>query len=466
MLKSSEKVKTPKILKHLATTEFLPNPILYYLSFRVISYCQPVVMLALPKQDLYDGIIHLSKHQDFVLTNQWVAIELVNTSTSPPDLHLQIIAGLTAYLEKTEVHRNDHLQSPLESKNRIFENSAIQEQENENDSYSLDDHFQDISNLPSPFFPEQQKKFQDTLFLSSCDPDCNAWLSCYDPSIGLQEAIAHILYSIHLTEEAGYCSYDLAIRFSVNVLLPYADILIEHYKEYYQYIPKTAYIYSEEVMSLLKPRRQPTVGKFQASELNTALEVQESRIPNGFTEGTALGGGNCFFDSLAQGMNKLSIPGPGGLFTVKLLRQTCYEYAKNNSAAVYQTDKTWSQVISEDADGGGYVVYGNNESGNFDSYLVGIQLTTTQEVKGRSPIWGRPEIEGRMLCNKFGIKLHVVEKQTVEDEVITVHQLIDRTGSKSIDDSETATLYRNDKVLHILNEGRDHFVPILHSKVS
>ncbi|MEW9810159.1 MAG: hypothetical protein AB2993_07410 (plasmid) [Candidatus Symbiodolus clandestinus] len=397
-------------------------------------------MLALPKQDLYDGIIHLSKNQDFVLTNQWVAIELVNTSTSPPDLHLQIIAGLTAYLEKTEVHRNDHLQSPLESKNRIFENSAIQEQENENDSYSLDDHFQDIRNLPSPFFPEQQKKFQDTLYLSSCDPDCNAWLSCYDPSIGLQEAIAHILYSIHLTEEAGYCSHDLAIRFSVNVLLPYCNNK--------DIVHQNAEILSEEVMSLLKPRRQPTVGKFQASELNTAL-----------------GGGNCFFDSLAQGMNKLSIP--GGPFTVELLRQTCYEYARDNPKAVCDSrmgkTRTWSQVISEDADGGGYVVYGNNESGNFDSYLVGIQLTTTQEVKGRSPIWGRPEIEGRMLCNKFDIKLHVVEKQTVEDEVITVHQLIDRTGSKPIDDSETATLYRNDKVLHILNEGRDHFVPTPYS---
>ncbi|XAV89131.1 MAG: hypothetical protein AAHH96_03660 [Candidatus Symbiodolus clandestinus] len=444
------KVKTPKILKHLATTEFLLNPILYYLSFRVISYYQPVVMLVLPKQDLYDG-----KSQDFVLINQWITIKLVNVSTPLPDL--QVITSLTAYPVKKwkyiemiiyEPHRNQKIETSAK-------NYAIQEQENEN-------YFQDHNNLSSSYSLEQQCKLIDDdddycgNGLHRRDPKLNSWYMPYDPFKGLEETIEHTLHIILTTHTCGEFVEDLAIAYAVDRLLPYcnnkdivhqnAEILIEHYKEYYQYIPETSYIYDD-----VKPG-----------------SVYQQLIQDITSSLYSLREGDCFFDSLAQGMNKLSIP--GGPFTVELLRQTCYEYARDNPKAVCDSrmgkTRTWSQVISEDAIGGKYVVFGNNEQDNFNSYLVRIQLTTTQGIEGISNTWGRPEIEGRMLCNKFDIKLHVVEKQTVEDEVITVHQLIDRTGSKSIDDSETATLYHNDKVLHILNEGRDHFVPILRSKVS
>jgi hypothetical protein len=48
-------------------------------------------------------------------------------------------------------------------------------------------------------------------------------------------------------------------------------------------------------------------------------------IPNGFIIGEAAGEGDCFFDSVAQGMNELCIP--GGPFDVKFLRQACFNYA-------------------------------------------------------------------------------------------------------------------------------------------
>ncbi|MFT8257772.1 MAG: hypothetical protein ACMZI2_00080 [Candidatus Symbiodolus clandestinus] len=242
MLKSSEKVKTPKILKHLATAEFLPNPILYYLSFRVISYYQPVVMLVLPKQDL------------FVLINQWITIKLVNASTPLPDL--QVITSLTAYPVKKrkyiemiiyEPHRNQKIETSAK-------NYAIQEQENEN-------YFQDHNNLSSSYSLEQQCKLIDDdddycgNGLHRCDPKLNSWYMPYDPSKGLEETIEHTLHIIFTTHNCGEFVENLAIAYAVDRLLPYcnnkdiarqnAEILIEHYKKYYQYIPKTSYIYDD-----------------------------------------------------------------------------------------------------------------------------------------------------------------------------------------------------------------------------
>jgi hypothetical protein len=56
-------------------------------------------------------------------------------------------------------------------------------------------------------------------------------------------------------------------------------------------------------------------------------------VPNGFIIGEAAGGGDCFFDSVGQGMNDLCIP--GGLFDVNLLRQACFEYAKVHKDSLY-----------------------------------------------------------------------------------------------------------------------------------
>lgn len=235
------KVKTPKILKYLATTEFLFNPILYYLSFRVISYYQPVVMLILPKQDLYDG-----KSQDFVLINQWITIKLVNASTPLPDL--QVITSLTAYPVKKrkyiemiiyEPHRNQKIETSAK-------NYAIQEQENEN-------YFQDHNNLSSSYSLEQQCKLIDDdddycgNGLHRRDPKLNSWYMPYDPSKGLEETIEHTLHIIFTTHTCGEFVKDLAIAYAVDMLSPYcnnkdivhqnAEILIKYYKKYYQLIP-------------------------------------------------------------------------------------------------------------------------------------------------------------------------------------------------------------------------------------
>ena len=199
------------------------------------------------------------------------------------------------------------------------------------------------------------------------------------------------------------------------------------------------------------------------TEDNTDLNSQVALvIPNGFIIGEAAGGGDCFFDSVAQGMNALCIA--GGPFDVTSLRQACCDYAKvhEDSVCDSQSGKTWCHIIAEDAVAGGYASGSRHEHVHFESYLVHIRLTAAEQdvLNLGAAIWGRPEIEGRMLCEKYGIKLHLIEKHNSGSQEVIVHQLVDSSGSRSMD--ENASLYIDPQIIHILNEGLCHFVPILH----
>jgi hypothetical protein len=65
-----------------------------------------------------------------------------------------------------------------------------------------------------------------------------------------------------------------------------------------------------------------------------------------------------------------------------------------------------------------------------------------------------------MLCQKYGIKLHLIEKLHTDGQEVVGHQLVDSSGARSMD--ENASLYNDPQMIHILNEGLSHFVPILH----
>ena len=121
-------------------------------------------------------------------------------------------------------------------------------------------------------------------------------------------------------------------------------------------------------------------------------------IPDGFLIGDAAGGGDCLFDSVAQGMNELCIA--GGPFGVEVLREACFNYAECNQGSVYdnQSHKTWRQAIEEDAVAGMYATKNRQKQTYYHNYIVNIELTSAESS---SAIWGRPEIEGRMLCQKL-----------------------------------------------------------------
>jgi len=180
-------------------------------------------------------------------------------------------------------------------------------------------------------------------------------------------------------------------------------------------------------------------------------------IPNCFVIEDAAGGGDCFFDSVAQGMNALCIA--GGPFDVEVLRGACLNYAECNQGCIYdsQTHKTWRQAIEEDAVEGKYATENRKKQPYFHNCMVNIGLTAAESS---SVIWGRPEIEGRMLCQIYGIKLHIIENFHSSGQEVIGHQLVDRSGSRSVD--EHSSLYNDPQIIHILNEGLlCHFVPIL-----
>ena len=49
-------------------------------------------------------------------------------------------------------------------------------------------------------------------------------------------------------------------------------------------------------------------------------------------------------------------------------------------------------------------------------------------------MWGRPENEGHMLCQKYGIKLHIIENCNSSVQEVIGHQLVGSSGSWSLDE--------------------------------
>jgi len=198
------------------------------------------------------------------------------------------------------------------------------------------------------------------------------------------------------------------------------------------------------------------------TEENTDMNYRGDLVlTKGFIKGVAAEVGDCFFESVAKGMQQLSVA--GGPFDVHVLRQACFDYATVHEDSVYdsRSGKTWHQMIVQDAVAGGYVSNSRHDHAHFESYLAHIQLSSAEEagLNVGVAICGRPEIEGRMLCQKYGIKLHIIENFDSSGHEVIGHQLVDSSGSRSLD--EHSSLYNDAQIIHILNEGLGHFVPIL-----
>ncbi|GFR10265.1 OTU-like cysteine protease family protein [Trichonephila clavata] len=75
-----------------------------------------------------------------------------------------------------------------------------------------------------------------------------------------------------------------------------------------------------------------------------------------------------------------------------------------------------------------------------------------------------PDVEGRILCEKYGVKLHVIESNplhaidTQQDRFL--HELIDNSGSKSAGEYNKVD-YNDSSIVHIINKDYSHFEPLL-----
>ncbi|WP_264686284.1 OTU domain-containing protein [Wolbachia endosymbiont (group B) of Eupeodes latifasciatus] len=194
--------------------------------------------------------------------------------------------------------------------------------------------------------------------------------------------------------------------------------------------------------------------KEKKEKLNQLLDALRKKLPEGFKIGAAVGEGDCFFDSVAQGLNELKDKGlveNSERFNVKSLRKDCA-----NDARKYE-DK-----IVKDANEGGYFVPQKNiafphlenikdKKGNdvpdvqetFDKYLDYIKSVATEN--GPIPIRERLDIEGRMICDKYKVKIKVIG---LKEQPI---------GDTNVIESEQG---EGTNVITMVNY-KNHFVPLL-----
>ncbi|APR98796.1 OTU domain-containing protein [Wolbachia endosymbiont of Folsomia candida] len=118
------------------------------------------------------------------------------------------------------------------------------------------------------------------------------------------------------------------------------------------------------------------------------MTENNNTYPNYFYKGTSPGDGSCFFDSFGQGLEKQK----GIKVTVEQLRKDCQEFAQMNppkwfAPAIFNKPNQHGQPLCHDV----------------DSYIASI-LNNNE--------WGDPEVEGRVLCQKYKVKLHLIEEQS------------------------------------------------------
>ncbi|MGL9759141.1 MAG: ankyrin repeat domain-containing protein, partial [Wolbachia sp.] len=203
------------------------------------------------------------------------------------------------------------------------------------------------------------------------------------------------------------------------------------------------------------------------------------KLPKGFTIGKAIGRGDCFFDAVAQGLKQLK---PETNFTVKSLREICREQALGKQ-------EIKDKVIKDARNRGDNTIVlppvDVSDGELWKTYLIRIEYTVEdiEKIEGESPclykkltdlkygstlkvpIWGRPEIEGKIICSKYKVRLHLIEViTTVDGENVLIHSILDSEGyKKDILNHEifNEEVYNRKDTIHILNRGRSHFEPVL-----
>ncbi|XP_037935032.1 uncharacterized protein LOC119669277 [Teleopsis dalmanni] len=184
--------------------------------------------------------------------------------------------------------------------------------------------------------------------------------------------------------------------------------------------------------------------KEEKKKLNQLLEILRMKLPEGFKIGAAVGEEDCFFDSIAQGLDELKdkglIAGSKG-FSVKSLRENCKQYAQQ----VNQSKKgSW---LSSALKGEGeklceYIPRIEFTAEDIDNTCSGSR---TKIQKLENAIWGRPEVEGKMICEKYGVKVRTIELRDKEIDGLDVIKSKVGTGNN---------------VIYIVNY-KNHFVPLL-----
>lgn len=163
--------------------------------------------------------------------------------------------------------------------------------------------------------------------------------------------------------------------------------------------------------------------------------------------GEAVNDGGCFFDALAQSLNEAQ---GTYQYTEKLLRQKCHGFYLANKEKVDQWNVK-DKVLPLQKD---------------EYYL--IQYTApelAQNFNNQTPIWGRPAIEGVMLCSELELpSILVVEiLRDWDGQAVIGYYEASKTGYKQVSDEQEIASKLADKSIPKIAVGQKslHFVPII-----
>jgi len=194
------------------------------------------------------------------------------------------------------------------------------------------------------------------------------------------------------------------------------------------------------------------------SEKSEEIELLlKQEIPESHDCWKAKGRGDCFFDAMALGLNAIFNVAD---YSTKSLRLLCSDYAR-------ELDKKCE----------GNPHHENNWLGKslkqfYQQYLANIQFTVEEREQGEGlvggdnlAVWGEEHIDGRILCEKLGISVHILEVRENPDfdeeggaRFIVGHNLVTADRLRNI--VEENVDYENNRTIH-LAICNNHFVPIL-----
>src|SRR5262249_25483777 len=138
-------------------------------------------------------------------------------------------------------------------------------------------------------------------------------------------------------------------------------------------------------------------------KLEVLLELPDNCIP-----GMAIDDGGCFFDSLAQCLNSIQ---HAYEHTEESLRKACHTFWMKNKEKV--------NALNEKE-------YGGVDKGDDYGFVQYTKDKLDKHFNKRTPIWGRPDIEGVMLCNELNLPaICIIEltKTSEADQLILIYCL-------------------------------------------
>jgi hypothetical protein len=147
----------------------------------------------------------------------------------------------------------------------------------------------------------------------------------------------------------------------------------------------------------------PSTSSAPSTKTRKGLDLDESfkralldQLPQGYWLGVAYGEGDCFFDALAQWINKINSTDAN---TDKYLRTLCHEFYQENKKLAADLDLADSGEKEKELDEDQYAKH--------EYAYSKIQYTAGECERLFNKdicIWGRPWVEGIMLCRKLNLE--------------------------------------------------------------